>query len=153
MSILNSISRGFGFSIGRRMADNVMNGIGKSNGVYKESPSLTGGQIFKTILWGFAMLFLATFIVSLYFAFTSPINSKPDFGKMLLPIFLLGSFFTYVIGRGYYNDNKKVIESVNTFREVQAEKERLTKETEDLYIGEKITKREYEILMKRINKM
>ena len=153
MSIINSISRGFGFSIGRRMADNVMDGIGKSNGVYKESPSLTGGQIFKTVLWGFLMFILATFIVSMYFAFTSPLKSTPDFGKMVLPIILLGSFFTYTIGRGYYNDNKKVIESVNTFKEVQAEKERLIKETEDSYIGEKITKREYEILIKRINKM
>ena len=153
MSIINSISRGFGFSIGRKMADNVMDGIGKSNGVYKETPSLTGGQIVKTIMWGFVMIFLSIFIVSIFQAVTTPLNSKPDVVKITVEIIVLASFFTYVIGREYYKSNKKVIDSVNTYKEVHAEKERLIKETEDSYINEKINKREYEILIKRINKM
>jgi hypothetical protein len=42
---------------------------------------------------------------------------------------------------------------VNNYNKVLQEKERLTKETEELYISEKITKREYEVMMRKINKM
>jgi hypothetical protein len=53
----------------------------------------------------------------------------------------------------YYNDNKKRIQTLNYYNQVAQEKARLINETEELYISEKITKREYEVLMKKINKM
>jgi hypothetical protein len=61
--------------------------------------------------------------------------------------------FTFVIGKGYYDDNKRVIDRVNTYNKTIKEKERLTKQTEELYVSEKITKREYEVLMMKINKL
>ena len=156
MSIINSISRGFGFSIGRRMADNVMDNMGnmgKSNGVYKESPSLTGGQIFKTIMWFIPMMLLSMTVNIIYDMFADSNFLDKSYHPNFTPILIIAVIFTYIIGRGYYNDNKKIIDSVNEYNKVQVEKERLIKETEEHYISEKITKREYEVLMKKINKL
>ncbi len=146
--MLNSIVRGFGFTIGRRAADNMIENLAQSSGEYKDSPSLSGKQIFKTIMWAFPMMMIAGIIT--VFLLAGKVVEEKNF---YIPFILLTSLFTFVIGKGYYNDNKKVIDSVNQYNKVMEEKERLTKETEELYISEKITKREYDILMKRINKM
>jgi len=66
---------------------------------------------------------------------------------------ILTFLFTFIIAKGYYNENKNHITQEDNARKVKQEKERLIRETEEQYISEKITKREYEILMKRINKM
>ncbi len=148
MSIINSISKGFGFSIGRRMADNVMDGIGKSNGVYKESPSLTGGQIMKVIGWSILHM-----ITSLFLSIIPVVLGWVKESNQFTAGVVIWVFGVLVFINGYYTENKKMIEQVNHYNAVIDEKEKLTQETEQLYISEKITKREYEILMKKINKM
>ena len=146
--MLNSIVRGFGFTIGRRAADNMIENFSQSSGEYKESPSLSGKQIFKTIMWAFPMMMIAGLITSFLLG-----GKVVEERNWYVPFLLMTSFFTFVIGKGYYDDNKKIISQVNNYNKVIQEKERLTKETEELYISEKITKREYEVLMKKINKM
>ena len=148
MSILNSVSRGFGLTIGNKMANSVINNFNQPNGEYKQSPSLSGKQIFKTIMWSFVMFGLSAFIVSIVYQ-THLIGIK---GGVVLGI-LLTMFFTYVIGKEYYNSNVITIKSVNDYNTLQKHKEELIQQTEDSYVSEKITKREYEVLMKRINKM
>jgi uncharacterized membrane protein len=148
MSILNSVSRGFGFTIGNKMANSVVNGLSQSNGEYKQSPSLSGRQIFKTIMWGFVMIFLSILITSFVWSF-GMVGPK---GAVVMGA-VLTVLFIYVIGKGYYKENVSMINSVNRYNEIKSEKERLTKETEDSYISGGINKREYEVLMKRINKM
>lgn len=146
--MLNSITRGFGFTLGRRAADNMIENLSQSSGEYKETPSLSGKQIFKTIMWAFPMMMLAGLITAFILA-----GKVVEEKNWYVPFLLMTSFFTFVIGKGYYDDNKKIISQVNKYNKVIQEKERLTKETEELYISEKITKREYEVLMKKINKM
>ena len=146
--MLNSIVRGFGLTIGRRAADNMIDNLGQSSGEYKETPALSGKQIFKTIMWSIPMMMLAGLITA--FLLGGKVVKEENW---YIPFLLMTLFFTFVIGKGYYDDNKKVIQSVNNYNKVLQEKERLTKETEELYISEKITKREYEVLMRKINKM
>jgi hypothetical protein len=146
--MLSSITKGFGFTLGRRAADNMIENLNKSSGEYKESPSLSGKQIFKTIMWAFPMMMLAGLITAFLIG-----GKVVEEQNGYIPFLILTSFFTFVIGKGYYNDNKKIISQVNNYNKIHAEKERLTQETEDLYISEKITKREYEVLMRKINKM
>lgn len=146
--MLNSIVRGFGFTLGRRAADNMIENMGQSSGEYKDTPSLSGKQIFKTIMWSFPMMMLAGLITA--FLLGGKVVEEKNW---YIPFLLMTSFFTFVIGKGYYDDNKKLITQVNNYNKRLQEKERLTKETEELYISEKITKREYEVLMKKINKM
>jgi|688.fasta_scaffold1395092_1 hypothetical protein len=146
--MLNSIVRGFGLTIGRRAADNMIDNLSQSSGEYKSSPSLSGKQIFKTILWSFMSMILAIFITSFLFAMEA-VDEK----NVYIPFLILTLLFTFVIGKGYYDDNKRVIDRVNTYNKTIKEKERLTKQTEELYVSEKITKREYEVLMMKINKL
>ena len=146
--MLNSIVRGFGLTIGRRAADNMIDNLSQSSGEYKSSPSLSGKQIFKTILWSFMSMILAIFITSFLFAMEA-VDEK----NVYIPFLILTLLFTFVIGKGYYDDNKRVIDRVNTYNKTIKEKERLTKQTEELYVSEKINKREYEVLMMKINKL
>ena len=144
--MLNSIVRGFGFTIGRRTADNMIDNLRQSSGEYKETPALSVKQIFKTIMWGFGNILLSLFIGGLISGFVGNQNA-------VIVGVIFWCFATFIIGKGYYDENKKIIQSVNNYNKVLQEKERLTKETEELYISEKITKREYEVLMRKINKM
>jgi hypothetical protein len=146
--MLNSMIRGFGLTLGRKAADNMIDSFGQSSEVNIQSPSLSGKQIVQTILWGFPMMMLAGLITS--FLLGGKVVQEQNW---YIPFLLMTLFFTFVIGKGYYDDNKKVIQNVNNYNKVIQEKERLTKETEELYISEKITKREYEVLMRKINKM
>jgi hypothetical protein len=146
--MFNSIVKGFGFTIGRRAADNMIENLAQSSGEYKESPSLSGKQIFKTIMWAFPMMMLAGLITA--FLLGGKVVQEQNW---YIPFLLMTSFFTFVIGKGYYDDNKKVIQNVNNYNKILQEKERLIQETEEKYISEKITKREYEVLMRKINKM
>jgi uncharacterized protein YxeA len=93
-------------------------------------------------------MILAIFITSFLFAMEA-VDEK----NVYIPFLILTLLFTFVIGKGYYDDNKRVIDRVNTYNKTIKEKERLTKQTEELYVSEKITKREYEVLMMKINKL
>jgi uncharacterized protein YxeA len=126
----------------------MIDNLSQSSGEYKSSPSLSGKQIFKTILWSFMSMILAIFITSFLFAMEA-VDEK----NVYIPFLILTLLFTFVIGKGYYDDNKRVIDRVNTYNKTIKEKERLTKQTEELYVSEKITKREYEVLMMKINKL
>jgi hypothetical protein len=147
--VISSILRGFGLTLGRKAADSIIDNLKDSTEVYKKSPSLTGAQIFKTILWLFPMMLIAGLITGLLLE--SNIISGYNQGG---PCFgILTILFTFIIAKGYYNENKYLITQSDNYNKIKKEKERLIKETEEQYISEKITKREYEILMKRINKM
>jgi magnesium-transporting ATPase (P-type) len=146
--MLNSIVRGFGLTIGRKAADNMIENLGQSNGEYKESPSLSGKQIWKVIGWSIIHIITSLFL-SIIPVVLGWVNEKNQFQAGVV-IWIIG-VLTFI--NGYYQDNKKVISQVNARRVVLEEKERLIYETEELYISEKITKREYELLMKKINKM
>ena len=146
--MFNSIVKGFGFTIGRRAADNMIENLAQSSGEYKESPSLSGKQIFKTIMWAFPMMMLAGLITA--FLLGGKVVQEQNW---YIPFLLMTSFFKLDIGKGYYYDKKKVIQNVNNYNKILEEKERLIQETEEKYISEKITKREYEVLMRKINKM
>lgn len=146
--MLNSMIRGFGLTLGRKAADNMIDSFGQSSEGNIQSPSLSGKQIVQTILWGFPMMLISSVISSFLFA-ANVVNKE----TVAIPFILLTILFTFVIGKDYYNTNKKRIQSLNYHNQVIQEKTRLMNETEELYISEKITKREYEVLMKKINKM
>lgn len=146
--MLNSIIRGFGLTLGRKAADSMIDSFGQSSEGNVQSPSLSGKQIVQTILWGFVMMLISATICS--FLFAANVVSKET---IAIPFIFLTALFTFVIGKEYYNTNKKRIQSLSYYNQVAQEKARLINETEELYISEKITKREYEVLMKKINKM
>ena len=140
--------RGFGLTLGRKAADNMIDSFGQSSEGNTQSPSLSGKQIVQTILWGFIMMLLSS-VISTFLFVANVVNKE----TVAIPFILLTVLFTFTIGRDYYNDNKKRIQTLNYYNQVAQEKARLINETEELYISEKITKREYEVLMKKINKM
>lgn len=146
--------RGFGLTLGRKAADNMIDSFGQSSEGNIQSPSLSGKQIVQTILWGFPMILISILLnVIIEMAI---FDDTSTFDKSSLPIgrtFLLAIFFTFFIGKDYYNSNKKRIQIANYNNQVVQEKTRLINETEELYISEKITKREYEVMMKKINKI
>jgi hypothetical protein len=148
MSLFNSIGRGFGLTLGRKAADNMIDSFGQSSEGNPQSPSLSGKQIVQTILWGFIMMLLSS-VISTFLFVANVVNKE----TVAIPFILLTVLFTFIIGKDYYNSNKKRIQSLNHYNQVNQEKTRLINETEELYISEKITKREYEVLMKKINKM
>jgi hypothetical protein len=147
-NLTSSIVKGFGFTIGRKAADNVIENLSKSSGEYKQSPSLSGKQIMKVIGWSILHIMTSLFLSIIPVAL-GWVQEKNQFYAGL--VFWVIGVITFI--NGYYTENKKVIQQVNAYNTLIQEKERLTQETEDLYIQEKITKREYEISMKRINKM
>jgi hypothetical protein len=146
--MLNSIVRGFGFTIGRRAADNMIDNFSQSSGEYKESPALSGKQIMKVIGWSIVHMITSLFL-SIIPVVLGWVNESNQFYAGLV-IWIIG-VITFI--KGYYQDNKKVIEEVNRHRVLIAEKQKLIDDVEQQYISEKITKREYEVLMKKINKM
>jgi len=146
--MINSIVRGFGFTIGRRTADNMIENFGKSSGEYKQSPSLSGKQIMKVIGWSIVHM-----VTSVFLSIIPVILGLVEEKNQLTAGLVFWIFGVVIFTKGYYDENKKMIEQVNVHNAYIEEKERLTQDTEKLYISEKITKREYEILMKKINKM
>ena len=93
MSLFNSISRGFGFTIGKHAANKVLNsGKSKNNNGVKNYLSFWEG--IKTMMWSVLMLFMAMLIT----LFITDINS-PNFPKIMLPIW---AFMTFCIGYDYY---------------------------------------------------
>jgi len=146
--MLNSIVKGFGFTIGRRAADNMIENLGQSSGEYKESPSLSGKQVLKVMGWSILHMITSLFLSIIPVALGWVKESNQFYAGLVIWIFGVLVFI-----KGYYQENKKVIEEVNRHRELLAEKEKLTEEAEQQYISEKISKREYEILIKKINKL
>ena len=96
MSILNSISRGFGSQIGRHAANKVLNGKSTSNSGVKNYLSFWEG--IKTMMWSVLMLFVAMLIT----LFITDIHS-PNFPKIMFPIW---AFMTFCIGYDYYKNPK-----------------------------------------------
>jgi Fe2+ transport system protein B len=97
MNIVNSIVRGFGGQIGRHAANKVLNG--KQTKTIRISASLSFWQGIKTILWFFPMMFLSL-LINLMF------NSGDIHLVSPIKFLLLSLFFTFVIGYGYYQENK-----------------------------------------------
>jgi hypothetical protein len=147
-NLTSSIVKGFGFTIGRKAADNVIENLSKSSGEYKQSPSLSGKQIMKVIGWSILHTITSLFLSIIPVALGWVKESNQFTAGVVIWVFGVLVFIN-----GYYTENKKIIEQVNRYKAVIDEKEKLTQETEQLYISEKITKREYEVLMKKINKM
>jgi hypothetical protein len=147
--VISSILRGFGLTLGRKAADSIVDNFKYSTEVPKKTPSLTGAQIFKTFLWLFPMMMIAGLITGLLLE-SNTISGYNQGGAVFC---ILTFIFTFIIAKGYYNENKNLITQLDNHRKAKQEKERLIRETEEQYISEKISKREYEILMKRINKM
>jgi hypothetical protein len=97
MSILNSISRGFGSQIGRHAANKVLES--KQTKTIRVSASLSFWQGIKTMLWFFPMMFLSL-LINLMF------NAGDMKAVSPIKFLLLAVFFTFVIGYGYYQENK-----------------------------------------------
>lgn len=148
-TVISSIFRGFGLTLGRKAADSLVDNFKDSTEVPKNTPSLTGAQIFKTFLWLFPMMMIAGIITGLLLES----NTISGYNQGGTCFGVLTFVFTFIIAKGYYNENKNLITQLDNYRKLKQEKERLLRETEEQYISEKITKREYEILVKRINKM
>ena len=105
MSIFNSVTRGFGFTIGRRAADSMLNGSNKQK-VYRTSATLTLWQGIKTILWFFPNLLVALVVNMVYNMFTGDFSKKewtPNFQSVVV----MAIIFSIIIGYNYYQDNKK----------------------------------------------
>lgn len=105
MSILNSISRGFGSQIGRHGANQLLNG--NKEVVIRKSASLTFWQGIKTILWFIPMWILSMFVNTIYNMITNEHFLDKTYKPNFSVIMLIAVFFTFVIGYGYYQDNKK----------------------------------------------
>lgn len=148
-TVINSIFRGFGLSLGRKAAESIIDNFKDSAEVSKKTPTLTGAQIFKTFLWLFPMMMIAGLITGLLLE--SNIISGYNQGGTCFGILTI--LFIFIIAKGYYNENKNLIIQLNNYNNVKQEKERLIRETEERYIAEKITKREYEVIMKRLNRI
>lgn len=146
--VISSILRGFGLTLGRKAADSIVDNFKYPTEVPKKTPSLTGAQIFKTFLWIFPMM-----IAGLITGLLLESNTISGYNQGGACFGILTFIFTFIIAKGYYNENKNLITQLDNYSKAKQEKERLIRETEEQYISEKISKREYEILMKRINKM
>jgi hypothetical protein len=145
MSILNSITGGFGFRIGSNLANSLMSSNGSSTIVVKDKASLSFWQVIKTILWSIPMLLIA-FIIA---AITTTIGSTAS-GIVTFTLWIL---FTFIIGYQYYTNNKKAIEWYNNRNNLITQAQNIIDETEKSYIAGRITKREYEVLIKKANKI
>jgi hypothetical protein len=105
MSILNSISRGFGGQIGRHAANKVLNGSKQTtdNGA-KNYLSFWEG--IKTILWFPVMMLVAGVLVYIVdiFVHSNEVLTKGH-GHLTL-IILFAVVFTLIIGHDYYKNPK-----------------------------------------------
>ena len=105
MSILNSISRGFGSQIGRHAANKVLNGKSTSNSGVKNYLSFWEG--IKTMMWFPVMMGVSFLFV--YFADAIFIHGKDvltnGHNHLNLTI-LFAVIFTFCIGYDYYKNPK-----------------------------------------------
>ena len=161
MKLLNSIVGGFGSQIGRTAARKMLNSSNSVSLTETASNSLSFGQIVKTFLWSLGMFLLAMFLSAFIVPIVHGLNLSKDLElsymfKYTLPLWVL---FTFVIGRGYYTENKKqnglnlaYIEHQNEQTSIIAEAQNLIKQIEQSYTSNGITKREYEVLISKANK-
>ena len=164
MSLVNSIVRGFGSQIGRTAASSMINSVSNQseNVIIRRSNSLSVWQVIKTMLYTFPMFILAIIVVFLFDVFFRHnyfINTKgyhPDF----FITFIVTLFFTFFIAKDYYNKNKKQNDYYDAYNEALIKRnESIAKlhqtidETDTAYMEGKITKREYEVLIRRTNKL
>jgi hypothetical protein len=106
MSIFNSVTRGFGLTLGRRAANSLLDGSNKQK-VYRVSASLTFWQGIKTILWFLPMMLVSGLIVYIGDIFTHGDEVlKKGHGHFNL-IVIIAIIFTIIIGNDYYQNNKK----------------------------------------------
>ena len=105
MSILNSISRGFGSQIGRHAANKVLNGKSTSNSDVKNYLSFWEG--IKTMMWFPLMVLVAgvfVYIIDAIFVHSKEVLTKGH-GHLNLTI-LFAVIFTFCIGYDYYKNPK-----------------------------------------------
>lgn len=172
MALFNSIVRGFGSQIGRTAAQTMVNSFQTNEMGSSESDtsissivsnSLTFDQIVKTFLWSILMIivamFFSTFIVVFAHGSDKEIGNDMFFTYLIRYSSVIWIICTFIIGKGYYSSNKKKNElflaryEYNKNIQSNIEKvESIIKETEENYISNKITKREYEVLLSKANK-
>jgi len=156
MSLVNSIVRGFGMQIGRTAAASMINSVsnGSDSVVIGRSSALSFWQVIKTFLWSILMLLLASTVAAL---FTGGNVQSNNFMYITLGIW---SFATFCIGYDYYKANKKQNDYYDAYNralikrnEAIAKLQQTIEETDTAYIDGKITKREYEVIIRRTNKL
>jgi type III secretory pathway component EscU len=148
--LINSIIRGFGSQVGRNVAHSVLNPP-------RYSRVGTGGLIVGTIILGSIVGLALTFISSIIMILSIDYQSHLGLFKLICCIsFITGPILMY---RFYTKNNIKYDEWVdaNIKREQQIEelkqkRKELKREIEDSYINNKITEREYKVLMKDFEK-
>jgi hypothetical protein len=105
MSILNSISRGFGSQIGRHAANKVLNSSKQTmdNGV-KNYLSFWEG--IKTMLWFPIMVLVATFANTIYNMIFNDHFLDKGYTPNFKVIMIIAMFMTFCIGYDYYKTPK-----------------------------------------------
>jgi uncharacterized membrane protein len=156
MSLVNSIVRGFGSQIGRTAAVSMINSVSNDsdNVVIRTSNALSFWQVVKTFLWSILMLILAVTLAAIFS------GGNVHSNKFMYITIGIWSFATFCIGRDYYKANKKQNDYYDAYNEALikrneaiAKLHQTIEETDTAYIDGKITKREYEVLMRRTNKL
>ena len=149
-TLINSVVRGFGSQIGRNIAQSSLHPPQYSRvGI--------GGLIVGTIILGSMLGLVLTFISSVIMILSINYQSYWGLFKLVCCIsFIMGPVLTY---RWYINNNRKYdewvainIERQQHIEELKQKRKELKREIEDNYINNKITEREYKILMKDIEK-
>ena len=136
-NLTNSIVRGFGFTVGKRAANSLLDNRGQSSSgpVHHSGFTIVSGTV---LLGGF----LGVIIGAILNAFMG------TFG--LISGILLGMYLMY---RYYISSNKKYVNMVeqrtNNIKKVDG----IIEEIKNNYVSNKITKREYEILMRDAEKL
>jgi hypothetical protein len=104
MSIINSIVRGFGGQLGRHAANKVLNG--NQTKTIRASASLSFWQGIKTILWFIPMMLVSVVINTIYNMIFNEHFLDKNYSPNFKVIFLIALAFTFIIGYGYYQENK-----------------------------------------------
>ena len=145
-TLINSVVRGFGSQIGRNIAQSSLHPP-------QYSRVGNGGLIIGTIVLGSMLGLILTFISSVIMILSINYQSYWGLFKLVCCIsFIMGPVLTY---RWYINNNRKYDEwvdyNIERQQRIEQEKqkfEKLKRQVEDSYINNKITEREYKILMK-----
>jgi hypothetical protein len=135
-NLTNSIVRGFGMTVGRRAANSMLDSAQQpSSPVRYSNFTIWSGTI---LLGGFLGCIIGIFGIAL----------MGTFGFVLSV--LLGMF---LMNRWYVSSNKKYDKMLVVRNEQLAKIDSIVDDIEQQYIGNKITKREYQILMKDAQKL
>jgi len=145
-TLTNSVVRGFGSQIGRNMAHSVLNPP-------KYSRVGTGGLIVGTVILGSVVGLVLTFVSSIILILSIDYQSHWGLFKSICCIsFTAGPILMY---KFYIKNNIKYdewvdanIERQQQIEELKQKRKELKREVEDNYINNKITEREYKVLMK-----